>query len=296
MESKVGYVTINYESIGGVSKLSKITEILLSQQYHVISCNIYDNLFDNILALSRCEKIVFSVGNVYSLLTKRTLLYIVILSTLRKKLIFRGFAGGLRLNMSRSRRLFIPVVARFFSVITFETIADVAYFRDIISGSTRVIWLPNHRSLQVLDRKERIEQIAYFGRLNKTKGLDALATYSALKNIKAVAFGPVDKNYVIPEGIEYLGVLDNKGIELAMKKYAFVFLSTSWPTEGYPGVLLEAHVYQAKIIANVHNDMAEIFLPNGGDKGLKERKIREDLPQIFDDIAYLTKWKIILGF
>lgn len=292
-ESKIGYLTIDYKFVGGVSVLSEITETILLKRFALVKRNINDSILENLMAMRRCDKIVFSVGNVSNLLNLKVLLYVFFFIFTRKKLIYRGFAGGLRKKFTRTDLLKLQLIANFFEVITFETLADTEFFRKKLIRNSQVLWLPNHRSCKPQEETLRLDQIAYFGRITKSKGLEYLVEYSKKYNKQAVAFGPIDPGYSLPKEITYHGVIDHLDVNNRMRDYSYIFLHTSWPTEGYPGVLLEAFINGCSVITNIHNDMGELFVNNVKDE-LEIRTFQNGLTQVFNHVSYLNKWNILL--
>jgi glycosyltransferase involved in cell wall biosynthesis len=225
--------------------------------------------------LRGADAVLFMIGDMFTLLSRRGLTHWLIAMVLRKPIAFRGFAGGLAKNL-RHRSLHHRGLARFVlsecSLVTFETKLDFRYFRRVLRrGRARIEWLPNTREAAGMrpPGRRRAERFCFIGRICKAKGVDLIleASEDLPEGISIDLYGPLDSQDAPGLGLDrltdrsratYQGIISPEEVPSVVREYDCLLLPTTWRTEGHPGVILEAFSVGMPVIATAWNGIPEL--------------------------------------
>ena len=273
--------------IGGVSILTSITLSILTK---LVDVDILEEKNINMKYLinedfRQYDRVIFMSGNILKFLRFKWLVFILLLRLKKVNLSVRGYAGGLRFQLSKLRRIKLMFLSFFVDSISFETLNDTAYFRGL-SLMCDVFWIPNFRPRRIKAGKGK--GVVYIGRINPQKGVEYMNQYATNANLSIDCYGPLEMDLSNFPALKYRGLLKNELVPEIMSKYDSVILYTDWPTEGYPGVLLEAGSLKRKILVNHHNDLQEILSFYQADsKVVNIAEVKGDFPSpLFDSDLY----------
>lgn len=270
---------------GGVRVSANITYMMLRQkaELFVEPCsftsspdNILINLYKFYKKTRKGDGVLFQIGNIFALLHKRALLYLLIARISSKPIAYRGFAGGLAKQyelLNPIKKFLIRKLLSNFKLVTFQTKADFEYFSNVICAkSCNLIWFPNtrERSSVNLPPREKALKICFVGRICREKGVHLITQIASdlSDNVSVDLFGPLSIEYVDTLGQEneyfgpklrYRGTLDPETVTNMIKDYDVLLLPTTWKTEGHPGVILEALSVGVPVIATRWNGIPELI-------------------------------------
>ncbi len=221
----------------------------------------------NILISSKKTEVVFSI-------TRRGVISIVFIITLlriRRKMLFIVPGSDLRTNMSR---LELSLLARFDKVLVQgECLRKIG----IKEGLENCEVLYNFKKINYRPaRKKRggnFLRFCYLGRLRKDKGVDLIIdAITAIGDSRIVVdfYGREEeytKNYFEKFsnlGVNYKGFLDlsnNEGYDI-LSQYDAMLFPTYFEGEGFPGVILDAFISGVPVIASNFHMNSEIITDN----------------------------------
>ncbi len=188
----------------------------------------------------------------------------------RKPWIFRGFGGFFpdwyRKASAPVRWIFRHTVLAA-DIVLFETHRSVEFFSAI--SSQPVYWYSNSRALSptlpaIKELQKRgARHFVYLGHVSEMKGVDDLIQASrVVKNVTVDVYGPLTGNVseadFVESGANYLGVVSPEAVPTVLGGYDVLVLPSRVPTEGYPGVILEAFSVGMPVIASRIGGIAEI--------------------------------------
>jgi glycosyltransferase involved in cell wall biosynthesis len=270
---------------GGVRVSSTlITKLLLSRNeifYRVVE---FDNrrgpflrvLWNYFIELRNSKAVLFQIGDIFTLSRKKVLVFLVVAILMRRPIIYRGFGGitNVMKNMSKSSLRHWRLFRNYLALATFETRQDVSYLRsDAENSKVRIGWFPNTPSskpMKSLEKRHQASKFCFFGKICKAKGVDLLFEVSKdLPNSVSIdiygEYNHADCDIDIGKllnnqyRIFYRGTVEPERLVDIMKEYDGLLLPTSWRTEGYPGVVLEALSVGMPIITTNWNALPEII-------------------------------------
>lgn len=177
-------------------------------------------------------------------------------------------------HLTRIGRYIIRGVLRTFDCFYAETNYLVQWARDLGANAA---WWPNGRRVpDALEgsgiHSQAIKDVpvfAFLGRVCRDKGVFLLDRYTAddIGNINIDVWGPIDKaeadeiNLLFTKSdgrIRYRGVLARDDVADTLQGYSALILPTSWQSEGYPGVIIEAAMLGVPSIVSRSRGPAEI--------------------------------------
>lgn len=176
-----------------------------------------------------------------------------------KKVYIRKFAGDFDKKYESASflvRLLLRLGCGGCRCVFFETEYLVRWARK---NNFNCDWWPNSRtlddsvSLRRVDLDDVLERapqkIIFLGRISRGKGVDKLIELATRCNgdFQIAVFGPVDDESLLEKmaiqpgsPIFYGGVLDRQGVKACLTSADVLILPTTYTSEGYPGVIIEA--------------------------------------------------------
>jgi glycosyltransferase involved in cell wall biosynthesis len=175
----------------------------------------------------------------------------------RKKLVLRKFAGDFDLRYARLpkwKKRLLRAIMKAFDLLYFETEYLVKWGR---SQGFSTDWWPNGRipadglEISLQSAFPGNLRLIYLGRVCKAKGVTRLAGFSTSSDaaITVDVYGPIEPSEAVElqeyfeanrSWINYCGQLERHQISERLREYDALVLPTSWQSEGYPGVIIEA--------------------------------------------------------
>ncbi|WNM57990.1 glycosyltransferase family 4 protein [Candidatus Nitrospira allomarina] len=200
----------------------------------------------------------------------------VVCCLFRRPWIFRGFGGfypDWYLQASAPARWIFRHTVLAADIVLFETHRSVKFFSAI--SSQPVYWYSNSRVLAsalppIKEMNERgARHFVYLGHVSEIKGVDNLIQASkAVKNVTVDVYGPLTGNVgeadFAESGAKYCGVVLPEEVPTVLGGYDVLVLPSRIPTEGYPGVILEAFTVGMPVIASRIGAIAEIVDERNG--------------------------------
>lgn len=295
-----GGVRVSAEALYGDLK-SLSTLDLEHFLYESDSRNMIFSIIAFVKSVLRNDIIFFMVGDVLTLNQKRASIYYLIATLLGKEVAFKGFAGGLEkqireLPSDQQRKL--KKKLNKLKLLTVQTKSDYRFFREILTNSQNIKWLPNTRpfiegELALVD-KTQAKKICFIGKVWKPKGVHLIleAAKKLPKEIQIDLYGPlnendppalaIDTNALNVSNVKYRGVLKRGEIKEKIKEYDSLLLPSTWKTEGHPGVILEALSMGVPVIATNWNGIPEII-----DKSVGILITPDSVEELINAILYL---------
>ncbi len=180
---------------------------------------------------------------------------------LGRKVVFRKF-GGYFLeqleNCPAKKRLNMVKLLNQASILCFETKKLIREAPKLFQHSERAYWFPNCRKPSgERGRSDFKKRFVFISRMEENKGIDHLVNVADIlpEDYVVHLYGPlIDEKYGNPDYFngrkaEYHGVLKMENVPDTLKRYDVLVLPSHWPTEGYPGVLMEAMSLGCPVIA-----------------------------------------------
>jgi glycosyltransferase involved in cell wall biosynthesis len=175
-------------------------------------------------------------------------------------------------------------VARYLSVRTtfsadlclFQTRQLLHRFERVCRG--RVEWFPTSRAQPTdshVSGSQSCSRFVYVGRVSAAKGVpeivaatDRLAAETGGK-VTVDIYGPLVEGMTREElggarGVSYRGELASGDVVATLRRYDALLLPTSYPGEGYPGVIVEAYIAGIPVIASRWRAIPEIVCDRSG--------------------------------
>jgi glycosyltransferase involved in cell wall biosynthesis len=247
--------------------------------YETGNSNSFILLSSYIRSLFKVDAVLFLVGDILQLRTKRGKFFYLIASLLSKPIIFKGFAGGLKqsilsLNATESKSLKKKLLSC--SLLTVQTKVDFEFLKQwLIGGKVKVEWYPNVReSNDKQVQKIRSNRFCFVGKISKEKGVDLIIDVinKLPTHISIDLYGPISENDTLELNIKainnprinFKGTIDSKEVSRVIAQYDALLLPTVWKTEGHPGVVLEAFSTGTPVIATNWNGIPELIKDDAG--------------------------------
>lgn len=191
---------------------------------------------------------------------------IYLLSKIKNKpLVVRLFGGALDADLSSTsflRQWFFRNTTAKCKILLLQTQALVAEFESL--GNIK--WFPTTRNVQVQHiQRERCRNIVFLSQIRKEKGVRvAIDAAKQLTDICTIDFygSPVDASLVdeISETacVSYCGEIEPEKVPMILGHYDALILPTHWPSEGLPGVIIEAFQCGVPVISTRWMQIPEI--------------------------------------
>lgn len=238
--------------------------------------SIFKSLTAYVKEIRLSHAVLFQIGNLFAAFQKRSLLYLLLAFLYRKPIIYRGFAGGLNqlsLNLSCHKRLLLKLLLRVFSCVTFETKEDYFYFSQTYPWKNcHYEWLPNTRCRSAFRTSETrlvAQRFCFVGKVCRAKGIHLIVELAdrLYPDVSIDIYGsflPYDAKDIGFErvfdnpNVSYQGEISPENVQEVLKQYDCLLLPTTWKTEGYPGVILEAFSIGLPVIATAWNGIPDL--------------------------------------
>lgn len=197
----------------------------------------------------------------------------------KQKLVFRKFAGDFDIRTSKLRRLEREILLKSlkaFDFVYLETEYLVYWAR---SCKLNAFWWPNSRKAEMKPNTTAINRISkmdsklrlvFIGRVCNEKGFFRIVEIA--KKIGGVSgidvWGPIAGNEhksVIKhfeensQFLKYKGVLHPDRVIDELANYDYLILPSTWQSEGYPGVVIEAGLVGVPTIATESRGPSELI-------------------------------------
>jgi len=218
----------------------------------------------------------------------------------RKPYIVRKFGGCSHLEYDPVRRAVIDWVVRRAAAYLVETKALV---RDAkLSGIEHVRWYSNSRPMPPLPSdsgaERRCRRFVHLGQLRRGKGIyeiiEAGERFGDDVTVDVYGTAGYDVPISVFDGlsrVRYRGPVDPPRVAEVLSRYDVFLLPTFLPTEGYPGVVLEAYCAGIPIIATRWRQLPEMI--DGGTGVLIEPRSAEALYRamrlLYEDAALFAR-------
>ena len=236
----------------------------------------YNNIFVAYFSIIRqLLKNIRKTSSVFLHGTLKDYLYILPIIILlakvnNKKIHLRKFAGNFDQaynNCGFIKKYIFSWVLRSSDVLFWETKNLVTFGKEYNANS---YWFPNVRKHTKQRRIDGVYQkrFVYVSRVQKAKGIDyLLGCFKKLDPSYTLdIYGPLDDGYK-PEdltgtNVRYLGSLSNDEVLVTLTQYDVLLLPTTWKTEGYPGIIIEAYSVGIPVISTKIGGIPEIVEHN----------------------------------
>lgn len=147
-------------------------------------------------------------------------------------------------------------------------------------GITNAIYVPNSKPIifhpNITPKKDNQYRFVFLSRIHPTKGIKEIAVASELLrerkiyNFSVDFYGKIASGYneeflsIIHahDGLEYKGFLNmlNKDSYKKLSEYDVMLFPTYWPSEGFPGVVIDANMSGVPIIASDWNQNKNVVI------------------------------------
>lgn len=152
-------------------------------------------------------------------------------------------------------------------------------------GLYNVECLPNFKEIEPISEGEILEgfnrdgalQLCTFSRIDRLKGIDDAVRVVTMvnqrygrKTVHLDIIGPIDTEYqeefgailnsADKESICYCGKIDGRIAVSVLKKYDALLFPTNWPTEGFPGSLIDAMAAGLPVLASEKENFKDIII------------------------------------
>lgn len=222
------------------------------------------------------RNVLFQIGDILTLVRPRGIIFCIAARLVGCKIIYKGFAGGLKkayLNENWKKRLLIRRLLSMCIKVTFQTREDYQFFRSILSKthSTEIHWLPNFRKIHpgTIEPRKQASKFCFIGKVYKPKGAHLLIEIANQlpANVIIDIYGPITdaeaedikiSNLSNQSAIRYRGVIEPADVPNVLKDYDALLLPTTWKSEGHPGVILEAFSVGVPVIATRWNGIPDL--------------------------------------
>ncbi len=166
---------------------------------------------------------------------------------LHKRLILRQFGGHDYISSSLLTQQLLKWLIRRSDLVLLQTLGQLNASRTWMQCQKR--WYPNSRPAYSRHRPipDHCDRFIYIGHVRPCKGIFELFAATEKANLPC----PVDVYGPMMEGlgqsdfdgrhhVRYKGILSAEQVMPTMEQYDALIMPTYWPSEGYPGVILEA--------------------------------------------------------
>ena len=137
------------------------------------------------------------------------------------------------------------------------------------NGVSCTQFLNARKRSKVSERMGDPVNLAYFGRISKSKGLLSLIEIDLKlpKNLTIDIFGPLEdlneNSFSDLKNIIYKGALDPKDVSAKVREYKAVILPTQFYGEGHPGIIVEALMSGRPVLATNWHYISELVEDEG---------------------------------
>lgn len=203
---------------------------------------------------------------------------LIILNFFFKKELYDFVIGGTRYEIY-NHSVFYKKIASRFNMIYVETQSMKKEYEK--RGITNAVVFPNFKDIMIQSSNKINKdcfKLCTFSRVIKEKGiLDAIeATKLANKEVGSNLFhldiyGPIEKSFeeelkkaisTSAEFVEYKGIIDSDIASNIIKEYDLMLFLTFWPSEGFPGTIIDSFSSGVPVIATDWNCNFEIIIEN----------------------------------
>lgn len=228
----------------------------------------------------------------------------------RKKVIFRKFGGFFDDELSACparKRVKMVGLLKKSSLVLVETQRLVEAIGAILAARGQVLWFPNSRrpALKQLPRHVYKKRFVFMSHIREEKGVDSiLRVAEALPSGYVVdLYGSIqekkyeDSNYFRGKRAQYKGAISSDQVLFTLSQYDVLLLPTTFRSEGYPGIIIEAMSLGIPVIATDRGGIPEIVLdrkngliiPVRDDIALREAmlSINEESYKAMSEFAYM---------
>jgi glycosyltransferase involved in cell wall biosynthesis len=211
-------------------------------------------------------------------------------SALKRPLLLRRFGGGSLLPRGIVARSIVLWSFKFADTLFVETGQLLVEARQV--GVSGVAWLPNAREMAPLPtiNPSVAGKVAFVGTITESKGIATLvAAYRRCSGALSIdLYGPLGSEMHsmirnLPDGMSYEGELAPLNVTATLAEYSVLVLPTTYPGEGYPGVIIEAYGAGIPVIATRWRAIPELVPESAGI--LVEPGDEIGLAQALDQIA-----------
>lgn len=304
---------------GATVKCKLFCEALIRQDYEVTPIDMLEakrNVLKLFRLLFRCIKI-FKTGNpiVYCLDTKRLIVILNLQRLFRKsfqKTTVIAVGGGFQNFVSQHPSLMSNL--RQVKSIWAETKKMQEMMINL--GLSQTVVFPNPKSEEgacspIINDEKTMLKVVYFSQISTQKGVEDIIEAVKLLQNRNAEYIMDFYGHVMPEisemfksfvadhpNIKYCGVFDStkKSVYKKLNQYDVLLFPTHWPTEGVPGILVEAKMAGVAIIASDHNYNSEVVDENKGE-GILLRdnyalEMANSIEKLYRDREYLNSIKM----
>lgn len=167
---------------------------------------------------------------------------------LRKKIVLRPFGGKIEMYFQNSPSLGKSLLKISFScsdLICLQTkdLMNVPMFQKLAKH-----WLPTSRDLsnKLEARNSYNKKFVFISQIHRTKGIDIIIALREQlpPDFTLDVYGPIFENeYVfLKDKPYYKGIVEPANISKTLAQYDVLVFPTTYPGEGYPGIIIEAFV------------------------------------------------------
>lgn len=205
---------------------------------------------------------------------------------INKKVIYHVLAGNFHNTFEKIpafyQKLIIKNVFNKSSIVFFETLTLIDFFKDIISSEVR--WLPNARkgTTTPFQLTPYTKKFVFISRVTIPKGiLVAKEAFSQLSDeYKLDVYGPIGEDCKdifekTLKNVEYKGILSSTEVSGVLNQYSYLILPTFHPGEGYPGIIIEALKEGTPVITTYWNSIPEIITNDFNGKLIRPNNVSD---------------------
>jgi len=272
----VGPRPVSINDVGGASALFE-TIVREITQLRRVSCFVLYYPSSRDLLIKKAWRLVNLIPKLFSFICRSDvvsvhcssglpivgLISLIICKLFKKKLILRQFGCPNYNNILA--KWAISILKKHCDLILLETQLQIQ--SDEIFKGGNIKWFPNHRPSYI--RKKRISEackkFVYIGYIHPCKGIYEIL--EALKHMKLEYpvdfYGSIAKEFdrekfLQNPNIEYKGILETYSVYEVLEKYDAILLPSYWPSEGHPGVIIEALQVSLPVISTRWRAIPEI--------------------------------------
>lgn len=207
---------------------------------------------------------------------------------LGKKVVFRKFGGYFLGQLSdcdpRKRKRILALLERTDAIFV-ETKELYEGLKIQLKHNDHIHLFPNCRkpsALSLIERQIFRKRFVFLSRVEEAKGIDLLLTVADRlpEDYTIHIYGPIidakyaDPGYFSGHKAKYMRALKTEEVLNTLQAYDVLVLPTSWQTEGYPGIIVEAMSIGMPVIATSIGGIPEMI--QHGKNGILIRKDDEE--------------------
>lgn len=213
----------------------------------------------------------------------------------RKKIVIRSFGGKIEMYFHYSSALeksLMRVSLRCSDLICLQTkeLMNAPMFQDLPK-----YWLPTSRNFsdQLEVRNTYRKKFVFISQIHRTKGID---TIIALRehlppDFTLDVYGPIleDEYSFLKEKSYYQGIVEPSYVSQTLAQYDVLLFPSTYPGEGYPGIIIEAFVCAMPVFALYWRAIPELI--ESGSNGILVSP--ENPMDLLDEIIQLGEARYI---